>query len=489
MAGLRGTRVILAFVAASLIASPAAGAAVDDGGSKIAFASGRDDPNPTSCFLSCNYEIYAMTADGSGAQRLTTNPAPDRDPQWSPDGTKIAWVSARDGNLEIYVMNADGTGQARLTTNAVSDYGPTWSPDGSKIAFSREDPAMNTTSIWAMNADGTGPAVLAPADSGNSNYVDPDWAPDGSKIVFVVSLNRDNHTGPLMSVQSNGCCLANFLNQSAFIPDWSPDATKVAFHHRDDRYSENIWAVDADGTNLRPVTNDFYTKTDPGGPSWSPHGIEIAYSAPVPDDFNVPNNAEIIVVNEDGTDRTNVTNNPAEDLDAAWQPMLVRGGYVRPKGATPISVSLVPGFVQCTTPNRTHGAPLGFGSCSPPFANSAYLTVGTPDANGEAANSVGSEQLKAIAGNLATPADEADIRFTISITDVRKKSDFSDYEGQLRLVNRFRLTDANTVGGYAATMRDYLSVNVIVPCVRVPTAQVGGPAASSRPPTRSYPAR
>src|SRR5216117_1720966 len=64
---------------------------------QIAFTSNRDGQN----------EIYVMNADGSGATRLTNNPAADGGPIWSPDGTKIAFISDRDGNVEIYVMNAD----------------------------------------------------------------------------------------------------------------------------------------------------------------------------------------------------------------------------------------------------------------------------------------------------------------------------------------------------------------------------------------------
>jgi hypothetical protein len=64
--------------------------------------------------------------------------------------------------------------------------------------------------------------------------------------------------------------------------------------------------------------------------------------------------------------------------------------HPRPKGATPIRVSLVPAYKACAAPgNRTHGAPLAFPSCNPPVQTSNYLTVGTPDANGAAANSVG----------------------------------------------------------------------------------------------------
>ncbi len=70
-----------------------------------------------------------MNADGSGpgsgsptTRRATASPA------WSPDGTRIAFKSDRDGNDEIYVMNADGTGQTNLTSNAAVDYSPDWQP-------------------------------------------------------------------------------------------------------------------------------------------------------------------------------------------------------------------------------------------------------------------------------------------------------------------------------------------------------------------------
>ena len=69
-----------------------------------------------------------MNADGSGLQNLTNNPGEDRGPVWSPDGTKIALVSARDGNSEIYVMNADGSGLQNLTNNPGYDDGPAWRP-------------------------------------------------------------------------------------------------------------------------------------------------------------------------------------------------------------------------------------------------------------------------------------------------------------------------------------------------------------------------
>ena len=80
-------------------------------GSRIAWSSERDG----------NREIYVMDADGSNPTNLTGDPGYDSSPAWSPDGQRILFNSRRDGNLEIYVMDADGSNQVRLTRNATSD--------------------------------------------------------------------------------------------------------------------------------------------------------------------------------------------------------------------------------------------------------------------------------------------------------------------------------------------------------------------------------
>jgi Tol biopolymer transport system component len=73
-------------------------------------------------------DIYVMRPDGSDVRRLTDSPGLDEGPVWSPDGTKIAFSSARDGQQEIYVMNADGSDQRRLTNNPARDESPDWQP-------------------------------------------------------------------------------------------------------------------------------------------------------------------------------------------------------------------------------------------------------------------------------------------------------------------------------------------------------------------------
>ena len=86
--------------------------------------------------------------------RLTNHSARDFAPAWSPDGTRIAFTSYRDGNHEIYVMDADGRNVIRLTNN--SGWSPAWSPDGARIAFVSLGEGIFDFGIYVMNADGSG---------------------------------------------------------------------------------------------------------------------------------------------------------------------------------------------------------------------------------------------------------------------------------------------------------------------------------------------
>jgi hypothetical protein len=107
------------------------------------------------------------------------------------------------------------------------------------------------------------------------------------------------------------------------------------------------------------------------------------------------------------------------------------GVYARPKGASPLLVPLVIAYQDCTSANTVHGAPLSYPSCKPPLQTSDWLTVGTPDANGVGVKSVGEVLVKAVVGDTSTVADEADAKFTLSVTDVRNKSGLGDYAGEL----------------------------------------------------------
>jgi N-acetylmuramoyl-L-alanine amidase len=139
--------------------------------------------------------------------------------------------------------------------------------------------------------------------------------------------------------------------------------------------------------------------------------------------------------------------------------------YVRSKVATPVRVPLVPAYAPCTAPNSKHGPPLAYGSCNPPRPSSPYLTLGTPDANGQPADSTGSVRLSVAAGDPSTPADEADVGVAAGITDVRNRADLSDYTGQLDASLTLRITDrlSGASGSDPATVVD-APLHITIPC-------------------------
>jgi glucose/arabinose dehydrogenase len=154
--------------------------------------------------------------------------------------------------------------------------------------------------------------------------------------------------------------------------------------------------------------------------------------------------------------------------------------YPRPKAASPIRASLVPAYQPCSSPNRTHGPPLGFGSCNPPVQQSGFLTVGTADANGQVTNSVGFIRLTAITGDPGTPADEADMAMRVDMTDVRRKSDLADYTGQLQGRLPIRITDKNnppSSGGSSAGTTTDNAFTFTIPCTTTGSLNIGSDCA------------
>jgi uncharacterized protein YjdB len=140
-------------------------------GSRIAYVSNRDG----------NPEIYAMDADGRSVTRLTTDPQADDQPSFTPDGRQIVFQSARvAGRPQIFIMNADGSGVQQLTRDSAPCLSPTVSPDGQTIAYvATRDKGYH---IWLMGRDGSNPRAFT---RGTQRETQPRFLKDGGLAYLV----------------------------------------------------------------------------------------------------------------------------------------------------------------------------------------------------------------------------------------------------------------------------------------------------------------
>jgi Tol biopolymer transport system component len=252
-------------------------------------------------------DIYVVNPDGTGEIRLTEDTADDLWPAWSPDGSKIAFISTRDeAAFDLYVMNADSTGVTRLLRDGTGVTDPAWSPDGIKIAF--ESGRGGSRDIWLINSDGSGLTRLTDHPAMDEQ---PAWSPDGSRIAFV--SRRDGIDDPNIYVMNaDGTGETRLSNHEGvdFRPAWSPDGTRIAFESDAD-----IYVMNADGSGLMNLTDDL---GEDRSPAWSPDGTKIAFET------NRDGNFEIYVMNGDATGLTRITDTPTDEGSPAWQPILVQ---------------------------------------------------------------------------------------------------------------------------------------------------------------------
>ena len=229
-------------------------------------------------------------SDETHVLKVTSAPAMEFDPTWSPDGTRIAYrhQSADDQTTEIFVMNADGSGQRNLTRNDVADWGPDWSPDGSSIVFNS---AMGSTGSSGMFG-----YVMTPGGSKQQqlsiHYVEyPAWSPDGSRIAFMAQEANASGTNPDYNVfvmNADGTDIERLTDAPGEDgwPAWSPDGSQIVFSSARDDCSisdapdcgstgdigpwADVWIMDADGSNQRRLTSEFGQFF-----AWSPDGSAI----------------------------------------------------------------------------------------------------------------------------------------------------------------------------------------------------------------------
>ena len=171
-----------------------------------------------------NLDLWVMDADGSHQRNLTNTPAADEDEAtWSPDGTQILFTSdPNDGSgpSEIFAMSADGSGAHALTTNGGAS-SASWAPDGTKIAY--QAPAgADLPHIFVMNADGSNPVNLTGTED---IFFSPSWSPDGTRILFHTARLDSALDSQIYVMEADGSNPTALTEQPGTIdrhPSWQP---------------------------------------------------------------------------------------------------------------------------------------------------------------------------------------------------------------------------------------------------------------------------
>ena len=231
-------------------------------------------------------QIFLAVGTGTHRRQVTSGPEQNRQPDISPDGSAIVYVS-EPGALEIRSIRLDGSDRRTLTFGGLS-VAPDWSPDGSRIAYTHLPPGEATPHIWTMAADGSDKRQVT---WGAAPDFVPTWAPDGKHIAFF-SL-RNGGLGQIwvtdvvrglshrLTTAYYDEALGAHLEQK--VPAWSPDGRYIAYFNgvemSDPRKTgdvpRDVWVMEADGSNQRRLmTGD--------DPEWSPDSRTVILPVNIP---------------------------------------------------------------------------------------------------------------------------------------------------------------------------------------------------------------
>ena len=284
------------------------------------------------------FYIHSINADGSD-QRQLTNTSDDRDPVWSPDGWNIAFTSNREGNYLSLVTEVDRTGQKQLADTVTG--APVWSPGGERIAFSCCEGYLGY--IWVVDIDGRGFPRRLDATAGTDWADDPVWSPDGTRIALTRYVRAEEESiavEEIFLIDADGTNLTQITNTEggaygASRPVWSPDGSRVAFiRFRDldpaptvSNVDTELLVVNADGTGQRIVAD---TDGDDHNPVWSPDGTRIAFH------HSTQSTTKILVVNSDGSGQRALARTRGEEWGPQWSPDSARIAFTGVPGRSGI---------------------------------------------------------------------------------------------------------------------------------------------------------
>jgi len=246
-----------------------------------------------------------MNADGSGARTIFQSPQEIHDLAWSPVGTRFAFVHGEAVSRQVTVVSADGIDQKHIIDRRppTLGWGLSWSPDGRRVAIPcAPNPAAFTICLIDVDA-GKPPSPLRFVQS-SDNGLNLSWSPDGTRLAYAPEGGNEK-IGIIdlrqMSVVSSG--------RSGRQPAWSPDGKRISFAAYTDGGSDDIFVMDADGSNFNRLTN--HPAAD-RWPSWSPDGTKIAFVSKRVSGW------AIYMMDADGRNPTRITDPFEDETRPVW---------------------------------------------------------------------------------------------------------------------------------------------------------------------------
>ena len=241
-------------------------------------------PDGSHMVMDLHGTLWSLPIEGGEAQPLTDGLGDDRLPDYSPDGTRLAFQSYRAGSWDIWVMGTDGNGLTALTEGRFDDREPVWSPDGTRIAFSSD--RSGNYDLWILDV-ARGEVTQLTHDPAN-DYM-PDWSPDGNEVAFISERGEGSSTELWRVDTRNGEAgrIASFEGEVAS-PAWSPDGRLIALRRlRERTYALSSWrfseGIESDLVLISAKGGEPIKKTSgedvfPFRPAWAPNG-DVIYTS------------------------------------------------------------------------------------------------------------------------------------------------------------------------------------------------------------------
>jgi Tol biopolymer transport system component len=285
----RSTRLFLAALAAGLLVPAASGA---ERGSELTYLR---------IEAGLGHGVLAVDPAGGPERLLVPTGRPIRDYAWSPDRSRIAYVS---GIGELWVVAATDASDARRLAAGLTDWygsGPVWSPDGRRIAFVRKS--------WDLVLVDVATGAQRRLRDGGARSLEPRWSPDGRELAHTRTQPRVDPYGfsPRIAVTNVATGAVRFLAAGSQ-PRWSPDGTRLAFRSRS---RARLAVVPRRGGRARPLSVHGISS----GISWSPDGGRLAFAV-----SHSGGAYSIRTVGADGSGERVVSVSPQTQHLPAWSP-------------------------------------------------------------------------------------------------------------------------------------------------------------------------